>query len=62
MIRGESVYSDAIKAPSDHQFNLKKDTQNGTSFTYDGVKVNVKFTADGKGLNELLVNYFKNRD
>jgi hypothetical protein len=59
VIEGERLFSNAIKTPQDNQLNPKQDTKNGTSFTHAGVTVHVKFSEEGKGLNELLVNYFK---
>ena len=59
MMEGEHFFSDAIKTSRDHQLNLKQDTTDRTSFTHDGVTVHVKFSEEGKGLDELLVNYFK---
>ena len=59
MIEEKRLFNDNFKAPQDHRLNPKYDTTNGASFTYDGVTVNVKFTEDGKGLNALLINYFK---
>jgi len=59
VMEGECVVNDGVKAPQVNQLNHNQATLNRTSFTQNGVTVHVKFSEDGKGLNELLVNYFK---
>ena len=57
-MEGELIFNDAVETPHDN-LDPKQDTTNEASFNYDGVIVHVKFSEDGEGLDELLINYFK---
>jgi hypothetical protein len=61
VMEGERMLNSAVKTPQDNQFNHKQDTTK-TSFTYNGVRVHINYSENGKGLDELLVNYFKSQD
>ena len=59
-MKGENIINDAVKAPQENLMNSEQYIANETNFIHKGATVRLEFSHDGKSLDELLINYFKN--
>jgi hypothetical protein len=55
-ITEEIIFNHDIQMPQENPSSF----QNETSFTHQGIAVRLTFADEGKSLDDLLINYFKN--